>query len=154
VIQVSSPGSVARAVQRVGRARHQVGGTPKGKFIAKHREEILEIATIVAELRAGEIETTRIPRNALDVLAQQVVGAVATADQRAAALFALFRRAYTYRDLPLEAFASVLQMLCGQYPSEDFIELRPRIAWDHDTDLLCARPGTRMLASVNTGKIT
>ena len=73
VIQVESPGAVSRGLQRIGRAGHQVGEPSTGKIFPKYRGDLLEVAVVVERMRAGAIESTRIVRNPLDVLAQQIV---------------------------------------------------------------------------------
>ena len=73
VIQVESPTSVARGLQRIGRAGHQVGEPSKGVIFPKYRGDLLETAVVVRGMRDGRIEQTVLPRNPLDVLAQQIV---------------------------------------------------------------------------------
>ena len=73
VIQVESPTSVARGLQRIGRAGHQVGAPSKGMIFPKYRGDLLEVAVVTRRMHEGAIEATRIPRNPLDVLAQQLV---------------------------------------------------------------------------------
>ena len=77
VVQVESPGSVASGLQRIGRAGHNVGDTSRGKIFPKHRGDLVEAAVVVDRMGKGLIEETHYPRNALDVLAQQVVAMVA-----------------------------------------------------------------------------
>ena len=77
VIQVESPKSVARGMQRVGRAGHELGSVSKGRIFPKFRSDLLECAVVAKRMRSGEIEETVIPRNPLDVLAQQIVAMVA-----------------------------------------------------------------------------
>jgi hypothetical protein len=83
VILVESPGTVARGLQRVGRAGHQVGAPSRAKVFPKHRGDLLEATVLVDLMHQGRIEETVIPDNPLDVLAQQVVAAVAAADHTA-----------------------------------------------------------------------
>ncbi len=78
VLQVESPKSVTAGLQRIGRAGHNVGDTSKGRIFPKFRADLLECAVVAKRMREGLIETTVIPRNPLDVLAQQVVAVVAT----------------------------------------------------------------------------
>ena len=73
VIQVESPKSVARGLQRIGRAGHELGAISKGRIFPKFRADLLESAVVAERMLAGEIEETVIPKNPLDVLAQQVV---------------------------------------------------------------------------------
>ena len=157
VLQVESPKSVTAGLQRIGRAGHNVGDTSKGRIFPKFRADLLECAVVAKRMREGLIETTVIPRNPLDVLAQQVVAVVATGDTqddwKAGELHELVRRAYPYSDLSRELFDQVLDMLDGRYPSEEFSELRPRIVWDRVEDTIRARKGARQLAVTNAGTI-
>src|SRR3989442_7631158 len=73
VIQVESPKSVARGLQRIGRAGHELGAVSKGRIFPKFRSDLLESAVVAKRMREGAIEETAIPRNPLDVLAQQIV---------------------------------------------------------------------------------
>ena len=131
VLQVESPKSVTAGLQRIGRAGHNVGDVSKGRIFPKFRADLLECAVVARRMRDGEIETTVVPRNPLDVLAQQIVAMVATGDEwRVPELHELVKRAYPYADLSRELLDSVLDMLDGRYPSEEFSELRPRIVWD------------------------
>src|SRR6187200_2663938 len=81
VIQVESPKSVARGLQRVGRAGHNLGDVSKGRIFPKFRADLLESAVVVKLMREGRIEPTVVPRNALDVLAQQIVAIAASMDE-------------------------------------------------------------------------
>ena len=81
VIQVESPKSVARGLQRIGRAGHSVGDVSRGRIFPKFRADLLECAVVARRMREAKIETTVVPRNALDVLAQQIVAIAAAAEQ-------------------------------------------------------------------------
>jgi ATP-dependent Lhr-like helicase len=157
VIQVESPKSVARGLQRIGRAGHSVGDVSRGRIFPKFRADLLECAVVARRMRDGEIETTVVPRNALDVLAQQIVAIAAAApDDRpvpVAELHALVTRTHSYAELSRAQLENVLDMLDGRYPSSEFAELRPRIVWDRVHGLIRARPGARQLAVTNAGTI-
>ena len=153
VILVESPGAVARGLQRVGRAGHQFGAVSVGRLYPKFRGDLLESAVVGRRMLAGAIESIRIPRNALDVLGQQMVAVVCERPSTFDDLLQLARRAYPYADLPPDALVSMLEMLSGHYPSSDFADLRPRLAWDRTTDTLSARRGTAMVTRVNAGTI-
>ena len=165
VIQVESPKSVARGLQRIGRAGHNVGDVSRGRIFPKFRADLLECAVVARRMREGAIETTVVPRNALDVLAQQIVAICAAAptdpaaDLRAGdgisvdALHALVARTHSYAELSRASLENVLDMLDGRYPSSEFAELRPRIVWDRIEGTLRARPGARQLAVTNAGTI-
>lgn len=153
VCQVESPGNIARALQRVGRAGHLVGQTSKGRLIPKTLPDLLEQAVLAREMAAGRVEAVRTPTNCLDVLAQQVVAMVAVDDWKPGELYAVVRRAYPFRELSPELFENVLEMVSGRYPSEAFRDLRARVVWDRVHDTLRPLPGTKHLALVNGGTI-
>ncbi len=153
VIQVESPKSVARGLQRVGRAGHQVGGTSSGRIFPKFRGDLLECACLTERMKLGLIEKTDIPRNPLDVLAQQIVAMCAVDDWSVSELEALVRRVYSFAGLSRDVFEGVLGMLAGQYPSDEFADLRPRITWDRATDVLSGRRDAKTIAVVNAGTI-
>ncbi len=157
VIQVESPKSVARGLQRIGRAGHSVGDVSRGRIFPKFRSDLLECAVVARRMREAQIETTVVPRNPLDVLAQQIVAIAAAAgeDESVAVddLFALVTRTHSYAELSRGQFENVLDMLDGRYPSSEFAELRPRIVWDRVAGTIRPRRGARQLAVTNAGTI-
>jgi ATP-dependent Lhr-like helicase len=153
VVQVEAPPSVAAGLQRVGRAGHQVGAVSSGVMFPKFRGDLVSCAVVAERMAAGAIESIRYPRNSLDVLAQQVVAMVAMEPWTVGALGTVVRRAAPFAALPDSAFHSVLDMLAGRYPSEQFGELRARITWDRVTDELRGRPGAQRLAVTSGGTI-
>jgi ATP-dependent Lhr-like helicase len=153
VVQLQSPKGVARGLQRVGRSGHLVGQTSKGRIFATHGEDLVEAAAVARGMLRGEVEATQTPQNPLDVLAQQVVAAVALDDWDVTALYDLVRQSYPYHDLSIKAFHAVLDMLAGKYPAQVHRQLRPRISWDRVNDRLSALPGSKLLAVTNSGTI-
>src|SRR5262245_16146847 len=153
VIQVESPKSVARGLQRVGRAGHELGAVSRGRIFPKYRADLLESAVVARRMLDGAIEETVIPRNPLDVLAQQVVAICADDEIAVDELHDLVRRAYPFHDLSRAQLENVLDMLAGRYPSDEFAELRPRIVWDRTGGTIRGRSGARRLAVTNAGTI-
>ncbi|TWG95862.1 ATP-dependent Lhr-like helicase [Nocardioides sp. J9] len=153
VLQIASPPSVASALQRVGRAGHQVGETSRGVFFPQHRGDLAPAAVAVARMRTGGIEALRVPTNPLDVLAQQVVAAAAVDEWDVDELYDVVRRSAPYAQLPRSAYDAVLDLLSGRYPSDEFAELRPRITWDRVTGKISGRPGAQRLAVTSGGTI-
>jgi ATP-dependent helicase Lhr and Lhr-like helicase len=153
VVQVESPKSVARGLQRVGRAGHRLDEASKGRIFPKFRADLLESAVVAQRMKQGLIEETRVPRNPLDVLAQHVVAICAQEEIAVDDLHDLVRRAWPFRDVSRQQLENVLDMLAGRYPSEEFAELRPRITWDRTAGLLRGREGARRLAVTNAGTI-
>jgi ATP-dependent Lhr-like helicase len=153
VIQIEAPPSVASGMQRIGRASHQVGAVSKGLIFPKYRADLLACAAAARAMYEGQVEAVHYPRNPLDVLAQQVVAMIAMDDWNADDLFATVRSAAPYAALGRGIFDSVLEMLAGRYPSDEFAELRPRITWDRISNTITAREGSRRIAVVNGGTI-
>jgi ATP-dependent Lhr-like helicase len=156
VLQIESPKSVARGLQRIGRAGHNVNDVSRGRIFPKFRGDLLECAVVARRMHEGLIEPTVVPRNALDVLAQQIVAIAVSAEPDGIAvdeLHALVTRCHSYAELSLELLENVLDMLDGRYPSKDFGELRARIVWDRVAGTIRARKGSRQLAIANAGTI-
>jgi ATP-dependent Lhr-like helicase len=165
VCQVESPGNVARALQRVGRAGHLVGQKSKGRLIAKMPSDLIEQCVLAREMAAGRVEEIHVPINCLDVLAQQLVACAAMDDWSVPELYALVRRAYPYRDLSPHAFETTLEMISGRYRLDEIrnaksevrktpiAALHPRASWDRVHNRLLALPGSRQMALVNGGTI-
>src|SRR5919198_1248152 len=148
-----SPREIARAHQRIGRAGHELGAVSKGRIFPKFRADLLEAAVVAKQMREGAIEETVIPRNPLDVLAQQIVAVCADEEIEVAELHQLVRRAYPFAELSRVQLENVLDMLAGRYPSDEFAELRPRIVWDRTGGVVRGRQGARRLAVTNAGTI-
>lgn len=169
VVQIESPPSVASGMQRIGRAGHRVGAVSEGILFPKYRADLVACAAMTRAMHEGQVESTAMLRNPLDVLAQQVVAIVAHPPRLAAPrgkgerpreaaigveeLYALVRRAAPFAGLSRAALENVLDLLSGRYPSEEFSELRPRITWDREGGMLMPREGAKSLAVLNAGTI-
>jgi len=153
VVLVESPTSVASGLQRVGRAGHQVGEPSKGVLFPKFRGDLLEAAVVVGRMHEGAIETTVMPRNPLDVLAQQLVAMTVMDRWTVAELLGVVTRAAPFETLSREALEGVLGMLAGAYPSDEFAELKARVVWDRVTDVVEGRRDARVVAVTSGGTI-
>ncbi|MEO5704120.1 MAG: DEAD/DEAH box helicase, partial [Candidatus Limnocylindrales bacterium] len=153
VVLVESPTSVASGLQRVGRAGHQVGEPSKGVLFPKFRGDLLEAAVVVRRMHEGAIETTVMPRNPLDVLAQQLVAMAVMDRWTVAELLEIVTRAAPFEGLSREALEAVLGMLAGAYPSDEFAELKARVVWDRVTDTVEGRRDARVVAITSGGTI-
>jgi ATP-dependent Lhr-like helicase len=153
VIQVESPKSVTRGLQRIGRAGHSLEEVSVGRIFPKFRADLLECAVVTKRMRAGDIEETVIPRNPLDVLAQHLVSMCADDEWEVDEVELLVTGAEPFTELSREQLENVLDMLDGRYPSDRFAELRPRLVWDRAAGTLRGRPGARQLAVTNAGTI-
>lgn len=169
VIQIESPPSVAAGMQRIGRAGHKVGVVSEGIIFPKYRADLIACSAVTRAMHEGHVEATSILRNPLDVLAQQIVATVAQPPALATPrmkgqppreafisaddLYDIVRGAAPFTVLTRAMFDSLLDLLSGRYPSDEFAELRPRITWDRDANLLTPREGAKSLAILNAGTI-
>ncbi|MDQ3931956.1 MAG: DEAD/DEAH box helicase, partial [Actinomycetota bacterium] len=138
VCQIGSPRSIATFLQRVGRSNHTRGGVPKGRLYPLTRDELVECAALLAAVRAGRLDAIEVPRQPLDILAQQVVAEVAAHEWRTDDLYELVRRAAPYTGLTREQFDEVVELVShgaqtargprGRYVHHDAVngELRGR----------------------------
>jgi len=153
VIQVESPKSVSRGLQRVGRAGHSLGEVSRGRIFPKFRADLLECAVVAKRMKEGAIEETVIPQNPLDVLAQQLVAMASLDEWEIDEVERLVTAAEPFHELSREQLENVLDMLDGRYPSDRFAELRPRIVWDRTAGTMHGRKGARQLVVTNAGTI-
>ncbi len=153
VIQVESPPSVASGLQRIGRAGHQVGAPSHGVMFPKFRGDLISAAVVAGRMQIGAIESLAVIANPLDIAAQQIVAICAMDPITVDDLLELLRRSAPFAALGRGALETVLDMLSGRYPSEQFAELRPRLTWDRTTGLLTGRPGAQRLAVTSGGTI-
>ncbi|AIP37890.1 DEAD/H associated family protein [Paraburkholderia xenovorans LB400] len=152
VCQMGSPRAIAPFLQRVGRSGHHVGGMPKGRLFPASRDDLIECAALLDCVRRGELDALRIPRAPLDVLAQQIVAEVSSAEWSEDALFDMMRRAAPYADLTREQYDAVLRMLVEGYTSRN----GPRGAYLHRDVLsgtLRGRRGGKLVAVTSGGTI-
>jgi len=153
VVQVASPPSVASGLQRIGRAGHSVGEPSRGRIVPKFRGDLVEAAVVARGMREAQVESTVVPRNPLDVLAQQVVAMCVAEPLTVDEVAEVVGGAYPFADCSRALLEGVLDMLAGRYPADEFAELRPRLNWDRTEGTLTARPGARMVAVVSGGTI-
>ncbi|MFM0728737.1 DEAD/DEAH box helicase [Paraburkholderia strydomiana] len=152
VCQMGSPRAIAPFLQRVGRSGHHVGGMPKGRLFPTSRDDLIECAALLDCVRRGELDALRIPRAPLDVLAQQIVAEVSSAEWSEDALFAMLRRAAPYADLERDQYDAVLRMLAEGYTSRN----GPRGAYVHRdavSGTLRGRRGGKLVAVTSGGTI-
>ncbi|MDQ3417799.1 MAG: DEAD/DEAH box helicase [Acidobacteriota bacterium] len=153
VVQIEAPPSVASGMQRIGRAGHTIGAASRGVIVPKFRGDLVACAAVTRAMHEARIESSRYPRNPLDVLAQQMVAMVAVEPWTVDDLYAAVRSAAPFADLSSSVYEGVLDMLSGRYPSDDFADLRPRITWDRLKGTLTAREGAKRVAIINGGTI-
>ncbi|KAA3613013.1 MAG: DEAD/DEAH box helicase [Calditrichaeota bacterium] len=153
VVQLESPKTVSGALQRVGRSGHLIHATSKGRIIPLYRADLDDCAALTNAMLERKIEETKIPENALDVLAQHIVAEVSMQEWNFEDLFNLIRQSYCYHDLSKNAFQRVVEMLAGKIGNSTSQALYPRINWDSVNNKLIPRRGSQLTAVMNGGTI-
>jgi len=118
VVMIRSPKSVSRALQRIGRAGHKLHENPRGEFIVLDRDDLVECSILMKEMVEGKIDRADIPKNCLDVLAQQIFGMAVSRIWDVDELLTTIRRSYCYENLSKEDFFDVISYLAGEYALE------------------------------------
>ncbi len=153
VCQIGSPRAIGTFLQRVGRANHQLEGTPAGRLYPLTRDELVECTALLAAVRAGHLDLLQPPVAPLDVLAQQIVAEVGAAEEyEVDALYELMTSAAPYAGLERETFDEVVELVSwgiqtgrgrrGAHLHHDAVNGRLR-----------ARRGARLTALTNGGAI-
>ncbi len=154
VVQLGSPKSVTRAIQRVGRAGHRLDEVSKGIFICSDRDDAVEVAIMIKEAMSGHLDRAHMPRNCLDVLAQHIAGMAIEQKWNVEDAYDLVRRAYPYRDLDRRDFEKVLRYLSGAYSEMEVYKVYGKIWYDPDEGVFGRRGKlARAIYSQNVGTI-
>lgn len=153
VLQLGSPKGVARGIQRIGRSGHKIGKKAKGKMIVTDRDDAMECSVLTKCAKEDELDKIQIPRNALDVLAQHIVGMACNHRWDIDHAFNVIRKSYNYRHLEHEDFEAVMKYLAGEYELEDQNVYRK--IWRNEKRGLFGRSGkmTRVIYMTNIGTI-
>jgi ATP-dependent Lhr-like helicase len=150
VVQIGSPKSVAKGLQRVGRAGHQYGGTSKGRIVVFESDDLVECAVLCRAAHKKMIDRVTIPKNSLDVLSQLLVGMSIERKWSVDAAFALIRRSYCYKDLTMAGMESVLRYLGGK---NEFEGIYSKLWYDEKERTFGRKRGSRMIYYLNQGTI-
>lgn len=154
VILLGSPKSVARALQRVGRAGHNINELTKGRIIVQDRDDLVECSVLLKQGIDKKIDRIHIPQNCLDVLSQQIYGAVLSEPISYSNLFKMVKRSYCYKNLSGEDFDNVLEYLTGDHVSLEDSHVYAKVWFDKETGMI-GRKGrlARVIYMTNIGTI-
>ncbi len=150
VVQIGSPKSVAKGLQRIGRSGHAYGATSKGRFLVFDSDDLVECTTLVKCAHEGKIDRVRIPKNSLDVLAQSIVGMSIEKRWSVEEAYQLVRSSYCYHELPREKFIQVLRYL-GGYVLGDTVY--SKIWFDEEEMVFGRKRSSKMIYFMNLGTI-
>lgn len=153
VVLIQSPPSVSSAIQRIGRAGHQVGQVSRGCLYPTHSTDFLEAAVLAPAILNQNIETIKTVEYPLDVLAQVIVSMVGVETWNIDELYVQLRASYPYRNLSRQQFDLVLNMLAGRYADMRIRELKPRVYIDRLDNTVAARKGALLALYTSGGTI-
>ena len=154
VVQLGSPKSVTRAIQRIGRSGHRFSDVAKGEIVAINRDDLVECAVMLDSAKKRKLDSFTIPRNALDVLAQHIVGMALMKKWKIDDAFALVRRAYSYHTLDKKDFMMLIEYLSGSYVGLESRRVYAKIWYDANEGAIGRRGRlTRLIYFLNIGTI-
>ncbi len=150
VVQIGSPKSVAKGLQRIGRSGHMYRGTSKGRIVVFEPDDLVECAVLCRAAHRKMIDRVTIPVNCLDVLAQTLVGLSIERKWNVEEAYNLVRRSYCYKDLTKRQYESVLRYLGGK---DEFEGVYSKLWYDEKERAFGKKRGSRMIFYLNQGTI-
>ncbi|MBI2671023.1 ATP-dependent helicase [Candidatus Woesearchaeota archaeon] len=154
VILLGSPKSIARGIQRIGRSGHRLHETSNGRIIVLDRDDLVENAVLLKNAIERKIDNIHIPKNCLDVLAQQIIGIAISDRINVEDLFKLVKKSYCYRNLERKQFDEIIDYLAGKYVSLEYRNIYAKIWHDEDNGMIGRRGKLgRVIFMTNVGTI-
>ncbi|MFH1545483.1 MAG: ATP-dependent helicase [archaeon] len=154
VVLLGSPKSVARALQRIGRSGHRLHDEIKGRIIVLDRDDLIECAVLMKDALEHKIDRIQIPKNCLDVLAQQIFGIAIEERQDIEEVLELVKQSYCYKDLKRSSFYEVISYLSGEYSSLEVRHVYGKIWYDSETKMIGKKGKlARIIYMTNIGTI-
>ncbi|MEM5812963.1 MAG: ATP-dependent helicase [Candidatus Aenigmatarchaeota archaeon] len=154
VVQIGSPKSVTRAVQRIGRSGHGFKDVAKGRIIVLDRDDLIECSVMLRCVKERFLDRFEIVKNPLDILSQHIVGMALEKKWKVDEALKVIRRSYCYHDLDKNDFIKLLHYLAGHYASLEDRSVYGKI-WFDEKDEVFGRRGkyTRIIYFLNLGAI-
>jgi ATP-dependent Lhr-like helicase len=154
VVQIGSPKSISRCLQRVGRSGHALNRVSEGVLIPLERDDLVEDAVLASEASKGRLDRVYIPKGPLDVLAQHIVGMAIERKWRVDEAYRVVTRSYCFRDLTLDQFKRLLKYLSGGYKSLESYKVYGKIWYDEEEGTFGRRGALlRVIYATNVGTI-
>ena len=151
VVQIGSPKSIAKGLQRIGRAGHALRAISKGRLVVFDSDDLIECAVLVRSAYGGRIDRVSVPEKATDVLAQSIIGMSLDRKWDSDEMYELVTSAYPYRNLSKSDFLEVLDFLGGD--SLENHGVYPKIWYDKKSKEIGIKRGSRQIYNMNIGTI-
>ncbi|MEM0130799.1 MAG: ATP-dependent helicase [Saccharolobus sp.] len=152
VILLSSPKSVSRLLQRIGRAGHHIRNISKGRLIVVDRDDLVECTVLAKLARDRKIDNVHIPKNSLDVLIQLIIAASLISPIEKDELLSILRKSYNFSELSDADYTSVLKYLSGEFFDLESKNVYAKIRLKEDK-IIYPKKGSRMIFYMNSGTI-
>ncbi len=154
VVLLSSPKSVTRLIQRVGRSGHNVRDVSRGYLVAVDRDDLLEVTVLAKLALERRLDNVRIPKKPLDILAQHLVGMSLERRWSINDALRVIRRSYNFKDLKYDELINVLRYLAGRFEEElEGLNIYAKIWLDEFEGVFGRKKGSRMIYYLNVGAI-
>jgi len=154
VVCLGSPKSVARFLQRVGRAGHQLHSTVKGRLVVLDRDDLVECGVLLKNALEKKIDTLHFPKNCLDVITQVIYGMVIAEKWKIDDLYETLTQSYNYHTLSKEDFMEVIRYLAGEFVSLEDRYIFAKIWYDAESGEIGKRGKlARVIYMTNVGTI-
>jgi len=153
VVLLSSPKSVTRLLQRVGRSGHSVDAVSKGRIIVVDRDDLVECTVLTKLAYNRKIDRVKIPKKPYDVLAQHIVGMTLEKPRSVDEILRIVRRSYPYRDLTKDELLNIIKYLAGMYEGLEDFNVYAKIRYDPDRQIVKRKREARMIYMLNVGTI-
>ncbi|RLF48301.1 MAG: helicase [Thermoplasmata archaeon] len=154
VILLGSPKSITRALQRIGRSGHFLHEISKGRIVILDRDDLIECVVLAKKAKEGKLDKVKIPKNALDVLAQHIVGMAIEKKWKVDEALNLIRKAYPYKNLLKRDLLKLLHYLAGEYEELEDRKVYGKIWFDEKEEIFGRRGKmVRPIYYLNTGTI-
>ncbi|MBT3865758.1 ATP-dependent helicase [Candidatus Woesearchaeota archaeon] len=154
VICLGSPKGVARFLQRVGRSGHKMHETVKGRLIVTNRDDLVECSVLLKNAVERKIDAIDIPKNCLDVLAQQMHSIACTDIWDKWELFETIKKSHCYSNLKISEFEEILDYLAGNFAQLEDRHVYAKIWYDPETNQIGKKGRmSRIINMTNIGTI-
>ena len=150
VVQIGSPKSVSKGLQRIGRSGHGIHDLSMGRFLVFDLDDLMECAVLTRAAYDRNIDRVKVPMNPLDVLSQVLVGMSLEKAWDVEEAYDVLKSSYTFHELPREDFVSTIEYLAGDMEAGG---IYPKIWYDKAEQRFGKKKSTRMIYFMNIGTI-
>lgn len=153
VVQVGSPRSVIKGLQRIGRAGHAIHRTSRGRFIALDEDDLVELIVLSKCAYDGKLDKITIPQNCLDILAQHLVAMSIEKKWDVNEAYRVIKRSYNFHEIKFEQFMGILEYLAGKYVDLEYQKVYRKLWFDEKEGIFGRKRMARMIYYLNQGAI-